>query len=92
MTVVSWFLRARFVHGVAGRAWAGALIFIGWFLLPASRGAGPAGGAFIQQLVRVQKLPKHLIALMALTVLFLRSGVTVGGVTFGPAVVQTGSG
>ena len=92
MTVLTWFLLARFVHVVAGVAWAGALIFIGWFLLPASRGAGPAGGAFIQQLVRVQKLPKHLIALMALTVLSGLSLFYLDIVAFGPAWVHTGPG
>ena len=63
------FLLARFIHVVAGVAWAGALIFIPWFLLPAVRATGPAGGTFMQQIVRVQKLPVYLMTLMALTVL-----------------------
>lgn len=48
MNGMAVFLLARFVHVVAGVAWAGALIFIGWFLLPAARATGPAGGAFVQ--------------------------------------------
>lgn len=63
------FLLARFVHVVAGVTWAGALIFIGWFLLPAIRATGPAGGALMQQIARVQRVPLYLMMLMVLTVL-----------------------
>lgn len=92
MNASIWFLLARFIHVVVGVAWAGALIFIGWFLLPASRGAGPAGGAVMQQLVRVQKLPRYLIALMAFTILSGLSLFYLDIVAFGPAWVHTGPG
>jgi len=69
MNNIGLFLLARFVHVVAGVTWAGALIFIGWFLLPAIRATGPAGGALMQQIARVQRVPLYLMLLMALTVL-----------------------
>jgi hypothetical protein len=69
MNRMAIFLFARFVHVVAGVAWAGALIFIGLYLLPAGRAAGQAGGAVMQQLVRVQRMPQYLMLLMALTIL-----------------------
>jgi uncharacterized membrane protein len=69
MNGMSVFLLARFIHVVAGVIWAGALIFIPWFVLPAIRATGPAGGTFMQQIVRVQKLPVYLMTLMALTIL-----------------------
>src|SRR3569623_3652234 len=67
------FLLARFVHVVTVVAWAGALIFIAWILLPAIRATGAAGGALMQQLVRVQRLPVYLMLLAILTIL---SGLT----------------
>ena len=59
MNRMSLSLLARFIHVVAGVVWAGALVFIGLFLLPASRATGQAGSAFMQQLVRVQRMPLH---------------------------------
>jgi hypothetical protein len=69
MNGMSMFLLARFVHVVTGVAWAGALIFIGFILTPAIRATGPSGGALMQQLVRVQRLPVYLMVLMGLTIL-----------------------
>lgn len=86
------FILARFIHVLAGVTWAGALIFVGWFVLPAVRGAGPAGGAVMQQLVRVQRLPAHLITLMALTLLSGFSLFYLDIVAFGAAWVHTGPG
>jgi len=39
------------------------------FLIPAIRGAGPAGGAVMEQLGRVRKLPIYLMAVSNLTLL-----------------------
>jgi len=86
------FLLARFIHVLVGVTWAGALIFIGWFLLPASRAIGPAGAALMQQLVRVQRLPIYLMILMAVTVLSGLSLFWLDVVAFGPAWVHTGPG
>lgn len=86
------FILARFIHVVAGVTWAGALIFVGWFVLPAVRGAGPAGGAVMQQLVRVQRLPAYMITLMALTLLSGFCLFYLDIVAFGAAWVHTGPG
>ncbi|HMI56533.1 MAG TPA: hypothetical protein VK511_00655 [Gemmatimonadaceae bacterium] len=92
MNRISIFLFARFVHVVAGAAWAGALIFIGLYLLPAGRAAGQAGGAVMQQLVRVQRMPQYLMLLMALTILsgFLLFWLDISAM--GVAWVHTGPG
>jgi len=86
------FLLARLVHVVAGVTWAGTLIFIGWFLLPAARAVGPAGGSFMQQLVRVQRMPVYLMLLMALTILSGLSLFWLDMSAFGMAWVHTGPG
>jgi uncharacterized membrane protein len=86
------FLLARFVHVVAGVAWAGALIFIGWYLLPAIRASGPSGGAVMQQLVRVQRLPVYLMTLVVLTILSGLSLFWLDMKAFGPAWMHTGAG
>lgn len=86
------FLLARFIHVVAGVTWAGALIFIGWFLLPATRATGPAGGTFMQQLVRVQRMPLYLMLLMALTILSGLSLYWLDLSAFGSAWMHTGPG
>ena len=92
MNGISVFLIARFVHVVAGVAWAGALIFIPWFVLPAVRASGSAGGTFMQQIVRVQKLPMHLIGLMALTILSGLSLYWLDITALGAAWMRTGPG
>lgn len=89
---MSTILFLRFVHVVAGVAWAGALIFIAWFLLPAIRATGPAGGALMQQIARVQRVPVYLMILMALTVLSGLSLYWLDIKSYGPAWVHTGAG
>lgn len=86
------FLLARFIHVVAGVAWAGALIFMGWFLLPAFRVTGLAGGNVMSQLVRTQRLPVYLMTLMALTILSGFSLFWLDVKAFGPAWMHTGPG
>jgi len=88
----SIFLLARFVHVVCGVLWAGALIFIAWVLLPAIRGTGPAGGALMQQLVRVQRLPVYLMVLAILTILSGLSLFYLDATAFGEAWLHTGPG
>lgn len=92
MNGMSVVLLARFIHVIAGVTWAGALIFVGWFVLPAARATGPAGAAFMQQLVRVQRVPTYLMILMAFTVLSGLSLFWIDIVAFGPAWVHTGPG
>ncbi|MBK5186625.1 MAG: hypothetical protein JJD97_00180 [Gemmatimonadaceae bacterium] len=86
------FLLARIVHVLVGVTWAGAVIFIGWFLLPATRAVGPVGGSMMQQLVRVQRLPVYLMLLMAVTLLSGLSLYWLDIRAFGMAWVHTGPG
>jgi hypothetical protein len=69
----SLFYALRFVHVVVGVCWAGAIVFIAFFLVPAIRATGPAGGAVMQNLTQVRRLPTVLLAGGLLTVL---SGLT----------------
>ena len=86
------FLLARFIHVVFGVVWAGALVFIAWFLLPAVRATGPTGVAFMQQLVRVQRVPTYLMILMALTLLSGLSLMYLDFAAFGSAWGHSGPG
>lgn len=86
------FLLARFVHVVCGVAWAGALFFIAWILLPAIRATGPAGGTLMQQLVRVQRLPVYLMVLAILTILSGLSLFWMDMSAFGKVWMHTGPG
>ena len=65
----SIFLLLRFVHIVIGVAWAGAVIFIATFLLPAMKAVGPAGGPVMANLAQVRRLPAYLMGGVILTVL-----------------------
>jgi len=69
MNDFSLILALRLIHIVSGVFWVGSIIFMAWFLTPALRATGAAGGAVIQQLVRAQRLPAYLIAAMLLTVI-----------------------
>lgn len=42
----------RFIHIVAGVFWVGAAFVVVRFILPTASAAGPAGGQFMQQLLR----------------------------------------
>lgn len=59
----------RLIHIVSGALWVGAAVFVAFFLLPTIRALGPAGGAVMQQLAQVRKLPVYMMALAILTVL-----------------------
>lgn len=59
----------RTVHVVIGAIWVGAVVFIAAFLVPSVRAAGPAGGAVMQQLMQVRRLPLWIMAAALLTVL-----------------------
>lgn len=45
------------LHILAGTFWVGAAIMVTAFLLPAARMTGPAGGAFMTNLMQGRKLP-----------------------------------
>ena len=57
--VVLFLLRA--IHIFVGVFWIGSVLLVTFYLLPASRATGPAGGQFLQELMLRRKLPVHLI-------------------------------
>jgi uncharacterized membrane protein len=59
----------RLIHIVLGMFWVGAVVFLTVFLLPSIRAIGPSGGAIMEQLSVVRKLPVFMMAAAALTVL-----------------------
>jgi uncharacterized membrane protein len=59
----------RLIHILAGVLWVGAAVMLAFFVGPAAGSAGPAGGALMDQLVRVRKLPAYMASMAGLTVL-----------------------
>lgn len=59
----------RLIHILVGVFWVGAVIFVSAFLLPSLRAVGPAGGAVMEQLAQVRKMPTFLMSSAILTVL-----------------------
>jgi uncharacterized membrane protein len=57
--VVLFLLRA--IHIAVGVFWIGSVLLVTFYLLPASRATGPAGGQFLQEIMLRRKLPVHLI-------------------------------
>jgi uncharacterized membrane protein len=92
MNDYSLILALRLIHIVSGVFWVGTIIFLTWFLTPASRATGQSGAAMMQQILAVQRLPVYLVIAMLLTVL---SGLTLyrhDSVSFGSGWMHTGSG
>lgn len=63
------FLLLRLIHIVIGVAWAGSIIFIAMFLLPAVKSTGPNGGAVMSYLTQVKRMPSYLMGGVLLTIL-----------------------
>lgn len=59
----------RVLHIVAGVFWVGAVLLVTAFLTPAIRAVGPAGGAVMNQLAQVQRLPLYLMGAFAITLI-----------------------
>lgn len=59
----------RLIHIVSGVLWVGGVIFVMVFLMPTIRALGPAGGAVMQQMAQVRKLPVFMMSVAILTVL-----------------------
>jgi uncharacterized membrane protein len=62
-------LLLRLIHILAGVFWVGGFLIFARFVFPAARALGPAAGPFMDQVVRVRKLPVALILSGVLTVL-----------------------
>lgn len=59
----------RLVHIISGVFWAGTVMAIAWFLLPAAQAIGQPGAAFMQQLMFRQRLRTFVLGAMLLTIL-----------------------
>jgi hypothetical protein len=59
----------RLIHIVCAIFWAGAIMYLAWFVGPAVKAMGPDGGKFMQQLSRTNKLPIVMLTAGGLTVL-----------------------
>jgi uncharacterized membrane protein len=59
----------RVVHILSGVFWGGAVLFLGFFLLPSIGAAGPAGPKVMRQLIVVRKFPRFIGIFAMLTVL-----------------------
>ena len=59
----------RLVHVLSGAFWFGAIIFLTFFLMPSLRAVGPAGGAVMEQLASVRRLPIFMMTAAVLTIL-----------------------
>ena len=58
----------RLVHIASGILWAGTMILMGWYVIPAIREAGPQGGAVMKGVV-ARRLPQAALISGFLTVL-----------------------
>jgi uncharacterized membrane protein len=59
----------RILHIVVGVFWVGTVVFMAAFLAPSVRAAGPAGGAVLQQLMGIRRLPLWIMGAMVVTLL-----------------------
>jgi uncharacterized membrane protein len=51
----------RTIHIFVGVFWIGSVLLVTFYLLPATRATGSAGGQVLQELMLKRKLPAHLI-------------------------------
>ena len=82
----------RVIHVVIGVCWAGAIVFIAVFLLPALRASGPAAAPVMAQLTQVRKMPMHLIGMGFLTLLSGTALFWNDSAGFNESWMQTGPG
>jgi len=59
----------RLLHIVGGVLWVGALVLLAFFITPAAGALGPAGGAMMNQLSTVQKMPQYIMGTAIVAVL-----------------------
>jgi len=61
-------LLMRVAHVLCGVLWVGAAVFLGFYIIPSVRDAGPGAGPFMQKLAG-RRPPTYLLTLAVLTVL-----------------------
>jgi uncharacterized membrane protein len=59
----------RLFHIVAGILWVGGMVMLAFFVGPTAGALGPAGGAMMNHLAKVRKLPAYLASMAGTTVL-----------------------
>jgi uncharacterized membrane protein len=59
----------RLIHVVVGVAWAGCILFIAFFLVPAVNKLGPRGGPVMEELMVVRKMSLYLMTGVIVTIL-----------------------
>lgn len=74
----------RLLHVLAAVCWTGSAVLNAFFLFPAVRACGPAGGAVMGQIMNVRRMPVFMNATGAVTLLsglgmFWRNGSLSGG-------------
>lgn len=57
MNEQTYLISLRVLHIFTGVFWAGATIYLAYFVAPAVKALGPDGGKFMQQLARTNRLP-----------------------------------
>lgn len=82
------YLSLIFLHVAFGIFWAGAVIVLGFFILPAVLDAGPSGGAVMAGVVK-RKMPMVLLVAGIIVVL---SGLRLYMVRFSSSWLTTGEG
>lgn len=61
MSSLGMVLLFRLIHILSGVFWVGGILIFARFIFPTARALGPAAGPFMDQVVRVRKLPRALI-------------------------------
>jgi hypothetical protein len=74
----------RLVHIVAGILWAGGIVLLSWFIMPAQSALGQAGMVFMQELMMRRRARLYITTAMVLTVLsglfmYVRLAMTTDG-------------
>lgn len=61
-----YLLSLRFIHITTGVFWAGAVMLVAWFIMPAVKALGPDGGKFMQQFSKTRNYPvfMNIVALV----------------------------
>jgi uncharacterized membrane protein len=67
-TPMEYLIILRFIHIVSAVFWAGSVMYLALFIVPAVRALGPDGGKFMQQLSQTNKMPLIMTVSATLTV------------------------
>src|SRR5471030_145477 len=88
----SMLILLRLIHIVIGILWGGGIVFLAMFILPSTSATGPAGGAVMQDLTTVRKLPAYILTAELLTILSGLSLLWIDSVGFTSTWMASGPG